>query len=66
MLAMKSLTERLILGIVLVVALGGLRRAMAETNDLSQAVVVVPDGLAGPESKAVRLLGLLGGIPRRT
>jgi len=56
MLAMKSLTGRLILGIVLAVGLVGSSRARAETIDLSQAVVVVPDGLAGPESKAVRLL----------
>ena len=53
---MKSLTKWLILGIVLAVTLGGSSKARAEAIDLSQAVVVVPDGLSGPESKAVQLL----------
>jgi len=56
MLAMKSLIERLVLAIVIVCGFVSSNVTRAETIDLSQAVVVVPDGLAGPESKAVRLL----------
>jgi hypothetical protein len=56
MRAMKSLIERLVLAIIVVGGLVGSNRARAETIDLNRAVVVVPDGLAGPESKAVRLL----------
>ena len=36
--------------------LGGSASATAGEIDLSRAVVVVPDGLSGPENKAVRLL----------
>jgi hypothetical protein len=40
----------------LVAAILGRHEALADDLDLSRAVVVVPDGLSGPESKAANLL----------
>jgi hypothetical protein len=45
-----------VIAIVLIGGVAGLDRSMADEVDLSRAVVVVPDGLSGPESKAVSLL----------
>jgi hypothetical protein len=43
-------------GIILLGATGRPGRAVGAEIDLSRAVVVVPDGLSGPENKVVRLL----------
>ena len=52
----KSLRTLLITGFVWLVGSGTTIRAVSAEIDLSRAVVVVPDGLSGPENKAVRLL----------
>ena len=44
---------------IAVTLVGGIvscHEALADDIDLARAVVVVPDGLSGPESKAVNLL----------
>src|SRR5437870_13481246 len=49
----------LAVGMMIAMVLGGVgsrTRAGAAEIDLSRAVVVVPDGLSGPENKAVQLL----------
>ncbi len=53
---MRSLASRLTIAIALVVILEGRGPASAAEIDLSHAMVVVPDGMSGPENKAVRLL----------
>jgi hypothetical protein len=53
---LKLLARVLIMALVVVGSVGSLRTAKAGELDLSSAVVVVPDGLSGPENKAVRLL----------
>ncbi|MGO9465681.1 MAG: hypothetical protein ACLQVF_16190 [Isosphaeraceae bacterium] len=56
MFVLKSSTAGLVIAIVLIGGFGTQDRARADAVDLSRAVVVVPDGLAGPEAKAVNLL----------
>ncbi|MFI5459735.1 MAG: hypothetical protein ACHRXM_30285 [Isosphaerales bacterium] len=53
---MKSFTKGWMIGMVLAGGVGASSRACAGELDLSRAIVVVPDGLSGPENKAVRLL----------
>ena len=56
MIRARSFVKRWVLAIV---CAGGLVQpgdALAGPIDLSKAVVVVPDGLSGPENKATRLL----------
>src|SRR3954469_12277904 len=52
----KSLTTLLIMSLVWLGGAGTTIRAVSAEIDLTRAVVVVPDGLSGPENKAVRLL----------
>jgi hypothetical protein len=54
MSGIKSLTIKLTIAIAMIGGVG-IRTDAAEI-DLSQAVIVVPDGLSGPENKAVQLL----------
>ncbi len=49
-------TNSLMLATVLACTLGQTPNAFAKEIDLTKAVVVVPDGLSGPENKAARLL----------
>jgi len=56
MLETKPFSKGLMIAMVLVAAVGASSRALAGEVDLSGAIVVVPDGLTGPENKAVRLL----------
>jgi hypothetical protein len=56
MLWIKSSFTRAVAAIFVVGVLGGSSTGTAADIDLSRAVVVVPDGLSGPENKAVRLL----------
>ncbi len=52
----KSPVARWMIAVTLVGGIVSCREAFADQTDLSRAVVVVPDGLSGPESKAVNLL----------
>ncbi len=52
----KSSTACWLIAIVLIGGFAAHDEAMADAVDLSRAVVVVPDGLSGPEAKAVSLL----------
>ena len=56
MLLTRLRAVRLTIAIILGVILQGRGPALAGEIDLSRAVVVVPDGMSGPENKAVRLL----------
>ena len=56
MLGKRPFTICLMIAALLFVAVGSLSRVTAAEIDLSRAIVVVPDGLSGPENKAVRLL----------
>src|SRR5690348_4323805 len=52
----KSIATGLALGLILLGGVGSRMQAGAAEIDLSRAVVVVPDGLSGPENKAVQFL----------
>jgi len=56
MLDTKPFCKGLMIAMVLLAAVGASNRAVAGELDLSRAIVIVPDGLSGPENKAVRLL----------
>src|SRR5262249_12435842 len=56
MILLKSFAVSLMGALVLTTEISGLTETRAGEIDLSRAVVVVPDGLATPESKAVQLL----------
>ena len=56
MLGMKAFLIKLTALVFVVICLGGSIGTAAAEIDLSHAVIVVPDGLSGPENKAVRLL----------
>jgi len=53
---MKRFARGLMIAIVSVGGVGASSRTIAGELDLSGAIIVVPDGLSGPENKAVRLL----------
>src|ERR1039458_1298759 len=56
MIRLRPFSKSWMLAVVLVVGLDQADDAIAKEIDLSKAVVVVPDGLSGPENKATRLL----------
>ncbi len=56
MLLMRTLAIPLTIAVALVGLVDGRGRAGAAEIDLNRAVVVVPDGMSGPENKAVQLL----------
>jgi len=56
MFVVKSSTAGWLIAVILIGGLAAQDGAMADEVDLSRAVVVVPDGLSGPEAKAVNLL----------
>jgi hypothetical protein len=53
---MRSFTKVLLTGLIVSGGIGGLASTTAAEIDLSRAVLVVPDGLANTELKAVQLL----------
>jgi hypothetical protein len=56
MFVVRLSTTGWVIAITLIGSVATHDHAMADEVDLSRAVVVVPDGLSGPESKAVNLL----------
>ena len=56
MIGPGTLIKSGMLAVVVAAGSGQRATAVAKPIDLSKAVVVVPDGLSGPENKAARLL----------
>ncbi len=56
MFVLNSPTVLWVIAIVLIGGFAAQDKAVADEIDLTRAVVVVPDGLSGPEEKAVHLL----------
>ena len=56
MMGLHSFTRRLVFAFALITTGAGHTGLQAGEIDLTRAVVVVPDGLSGPESKAVQVL----------